>query len=535
MIKDPHILFIVQAGRKFGIGHLKRCLQIAAFSQHVFFIVYTDLKEYPGIESLLKGYSFVIVPENTKDSVLSLCGDFACELIVVDCAKVTKPIKDALHTKFPSVVWDNLALKEGGDIFIQSLPAVTSGFANFYGAFYTPIAKKFFDNCPEGKGVLISLGGSDPRGNALKALSALKDYHEPITLIKGLVSNYPPLEESSNLSIKENVTDLSSYICESELVICGPGLTMLESLAAKKKTVVIAHNWKQFIHLKNLDNCAILYGGRILSSAKIKKAVDTCPSGGLPLPDHFDFKTWWLTLARSISSRPAVCPLCQSLKKKAIYRDDKESIFSCQYCKSSYRYFIDLHPISNIQDTVLVENPTTALQDYRSNVLQTKEEYRRRIMFLKQNSKNPAAARLLDIGAGDGQFIQEATDSGILSWGVEHSKFSRGRNRDLYNIEIFDSLDKAHQTGPYSMVTVWNNLDNLEDPAKALIELSSLIAPKGVLAFCAPAEEIESTGMFSLTEKGGESLARRLGLRPVKTTSVLINGIKYREIYCVRP
>ncbi|MGL5253454.1 MAG: methyltransferase domain-containing protein [Brevinema sp.] len=535
MIKEPHILFIVQAGRKFGIGHLKRCLQIASLSKHTFFIVYTDLKNPSGIEAILKDHQFVIVPENSKDSVLSLRGGFDCELIVIDCAKASKPIKDVLHTPFPTIVWDNSTLKEGGDIFIQSLPAAGSGFSNFGGAYYTPIDKKFFTCPPSGKGFLISLGGSDPQGNALKALSALKESGEPITLIKGLISNYPNIEESPTLSIKENVTDLSSYICQSEMVICGPGLTMLESLAAKKKTVVITHNRQQYEHLKELTNCSVIYGGHILSSAKIKKAIDLCPSGSLTLPKNFDFKTWWLTLTQNICSRPAVCPLCKSLKKKTIYRDSRESIFSCQFCKSSYRYFIEVNPIANAHDTVLAENPTTVLQDYRINILQAKEEYRRRIMLLKKYSQNPTTARLLDIGAGGGQFIQEATDNGIQSWGVERSEFSRARSRDLYNIEIFDSIDKAHQTGPYSMVTVWNNLNSLEDPAKALIELSTLIAPQGVLAFCAPADAIEPDNIFSLTEKGGESLARRLGLRPVKTTTVVINGVKYREVYCVRP
>ncbi|MGL5721520.1 MAG: methyltransferase domain-containing protein [Brevinema sp.] len=535
MIKDPQILFVVQAGRNFGIGHLKRCLQIASFSKKTFFIVYTDLKEQSGLESLLEGQSFTIVPSTSKENILVLCADFACDLIVIDCANASKPIKDLFETNHPTIVLDNLALKEGGDVFIQSLPSVDSSSSNFKGEYYTPIAKKFFESSSEGRGILISMGGSDPQGNALKALAAFKDSGEHITLIKGVLSNYPPLEESPTLSIKENVPDLSSYIQQSEMVICGPGMTMLESLASKKKTLVITHTWKQFAHLKNSKNCTVLYGGSVLSSAKIKKMADSCTSSSLSLPENFDFKTWWLTLTKNISARPAICPLCKSLKKKSIFRDEKESLFSCQFCKSSYRYLISRPTVSDIPDAILAENPAMPLQDYRSNVLQTKEEYRRRIMFLKQNVFNPASARLLDIGAGDGQFIQEATDNGIQSWGVERSEFSRGRNRDLFNIEIFDSLEKAYQTGAYSMVTVWNNLDSLEDPAKALIQISPLIAPSGVLAFCAPAETIDPKGMFSLTEKGGESLARRLGLRPVKTTTMLINNMKYREIYCVRP
>jgi SAM-dependent methyltransferase len=95
----------------------------------------------------------------------------------------------------------------------------------------------------------------------------------------------------------------------------------------------------------------------------------------------------------------------------------------------------------------------------------------------------PASGRkLLDIGCGDGTFLDVARRFGWRGAGTELNP-SRARERGL---EVFETIEAARRMGPYTCITLWHSLEHLPDPREALSLLSDVLEPAGALFVAVP-------------------------------------------------
>ncbi len=540
MIKDISVLFIVQAGKKHGIGHLKRCLQIADLYTKPFIWVISDLNDTSSLGEILSHHNHQISTPSHKISVSDILAEYHFDLIVSDCANISKSFVSSLNNcPLPMISLDNIDLGACSEVFISPLPYHKTKSANFSDIYHCPIDEKFFleptDNQKISK-VLISLGGSDPRNNAEKIIKALKDQPYDITLIAGPLSNYK-LEGTSNVTIKRDVSDLFPFIKENDLIFCGPGLTLLESLAAKKHVIVVAHTHKQYKDLSTLQNIQTLY--TFINEKNIKKAITKSTSGKLQLPEGFNFKEWFSQLSYTIADRPAFCPLCGSYDKHSILRSDTQNQYKCNSCNSHYIYNLDPQ-VPQIQDEIIANNSEQEQISYKQAVLIQREDSNRRVQIIKKILPAPTYPyTLMDIGAEHGIFVQEAKHNGFSSQGVELSVFARKVALDNHNIEIIDSMDKVYDNGSVNqVVTIWKKLELLENPTEYLKKISSLLPIGGMLAFRVPVVESNtpiSRGFFRITEKGGKFLAEQSGFSAVQVAKYTNEyGKNFLEFYCIK-
>jgi 2-polyprenyl-3-methyl-5-hydroxy-6-metoxy-1,4-benzoquinol methylase len=92
--------------------------------------------------------------------------------------------------------------------------------------------------------------------------------------------------------------------------------------------------------------------------------------------------------------------------------------------------------------------------------------------------------RLLDIGAGTGDFLAAAKADGWNVTGVEPSEKARSI-ADRKGLSLYTGTD-AIQDGTYDAITMWHVLEHVPDPEAQAAELKRLLKPDGVLIVAVP-------------------------------------------------
>jgi ubiquinone/menaquinone biosynthesis C-methylase UbiE len=94
----------------------------------------------------------------------------------------------------------------------------------------------------------------------------------------------------------------------------------------------------------------------------------------------------------------------------------------------------------------------------------------------------PRGRPLLDVGAYTGVFVEISSQHGWDAWGVEPSRWAveRARSRGLHVVQ--GTLETAHLPASYfDVVTMWDVIEHLTDPCRALRDAHRLLTPNGLL------------------------------------------------------
>ncbi len=98
--------------------------------------------------------------------------------------------------------------------------------------------------------------------------------------------------------------------------------------------------------------------------------------------------------------------------------------------------------------------------------------------------------RLLDVGTGDGRFLQTCQKLGYETIGTEVSEagasYARTRGFDVRMGQITD-IELPPES--FDAVTIWHVLEHVPDPGGVLRKVHSLLRPNGILAVAVPNEE----------------------------------------------
>jgi SAM-dependent methyltransferase len=101
---------------------------------------------------------------------------------------------------------------------------------------------------------------------------------------------------------------------------------------------------------------------------------------------------------------------------------------------------------------------------------------------LEQLTGVPDGRALLDVGAYTGVFVEIAAEHGWDAWGVEPSRWAveRAQSRGLKVVQ--GTLESAGlPANHFDVVTLWDVIEHLTDPRKALLDARRLLARNGLL------------------------------------------------------
>lgn len=107
---------------------------------------------------------------------------------------------------------------------------------------------------------------------------------------------------------------------------------------------------------------------------------------------------------------------------------------------------------------------------------------KRRIALVSKMAGQGEGRRLLDIGCGDGMFLQSAKDHGWVAVGTELNPEPARRR----GFEVFSSLQECAKHGPFNVVTLWHSLEHMPDPRTVIEKIRGLVAEDGIVLIAVP-------------------------------------------------
>ncbi|MCB1733798.1 MAG: methyltransferase domain-containing protein [Gammaproteobacteria bacterium] len=189
--------------------------------------------------------------------------------------------------------------------------------------------------------------------------------------------------------------------------------------------------------------------------------------------------------------RPRSCPTCGHAGNRALFESyDGYPYVECTSCGCWYvplvvtaevfeQFFSSCSEAAEVSHRVF-QNRMTDLS--RNLNLGRIGEYLDSLVPLLQGD---GGFRYLDMGCGLGYSLEAGASRGLDATGVESSKecIDLGRAKGL-NIYSHEEMNWSSES--FDLISFWESLEHMEDPAKVLTECASLLRPGGLLAFTVP-------------------------------------------------
>lgn len=100
------------------------------------------------------------------------------------------------------------------------------------------------------------------------------------------------------------------------------------------------------------------------------------------------------------------------------------------------------------------------------------------------------AGKLLDVGTGDGRFLQPCRDCGYEVTGTEVSTAGAAyAQRNGLDVKMGQITDIDLPAESFDVITIWHVLEHVPEPGAVLRKVYSLLRPGGFLAVAVPNEE----------------------------------------------
>ena len=182
------------------------------------------------------------------------------------------------------------------------------------------------------------------------------------------------------------------------------------------------------------------------------------------------------------------CKLCQSKKHLSMNTKDAKnsqilSISLCQQCG-----LLQQTPIPSDKDVEIYYSHNYR-EDYKNTYSPKLKHIKRagvvalsRIDFLNKNisitKKN--LLKLLDIGAGGGEFVYLSSKSGFISDGIEPNKGYSEYSKAQYGISIKTMMLKDLEPESYDIVTLFHVFEHMTNPDSVMQKIWQTLKPNGV-------------------------------------------------------
>ena len=258
-LKRRHVVFVVTGNSKVGLGHVYRTLLLAndIVNHKVTFIV-DDASEMALNKIQTNNYD-VKIQKSPKliDDIIMLNPD----IVINDILDTQKDYIEKLKKlNFKVINFEDLG--EGSryaDIVINSIYSEKKVLKNhFFGQKYFILRDEFLYSKRKKikesvKSILITFGGVDPNNYTLKVLKSVYE----MCILRGITvvivtgygyDNYESLKEFKFASINRNISNISKFMYEADVIFTSAGRTVYEIASIGTPSIVLAQDERELTH-----------------------------------------------------------------------------------------------------------------------------------------------------------------------------------------------------------------------------------------------------------------------------------------------
>jgi SAM-dependent methyltransferase len=172
----------------------------------------------------------------------------------------------------------------------------------------------------------------------------------------------------------------------------------------------------------------------------------------------------------------STCPMCGCETHRAVHA----SLRRCRRCQVYFR-----SPRPTVISIMIHYGAGLTYARWRTEQAVRDRLWRRRLALLLRHVRG---GRLLDVGSGDGHFLDHARGHfAVIGTEVNATAVELARRRG-HALVLGDLSQLRLAAGAFDVVTMWHVLEHLPEPGKTLALVRSLLRPGGVLALAVPYE-----------------------------------------------
>jgi len=258
-LKRKKILFLVSGYREIGLGHIYNTLVIANEILAHEILFFCDAKSQMGFEKIKQfNYPvFIQKGDNLQKEVLQ----HAPDVIISDRLDTKKEdIQHFLQAEIPLIHFEDLGegSKYADLVFNAIYPEEKKLKNHFFGAEYFCARDEFIlseqkEIHKNVKSILLVFGGVDPNNLTQKVLDAIGLYCLENSISIKVVTGFgyqqsDSLKKFKNITVHQNVKDISTYMLKADVVFTSAGRTTYELALLGVPSIVLAQNDREMTH-----------------------------------------------------------------------------------------------------------------------------------------------------------------------------------------------------------------------------------------------------------------------------------------------
>ncbi len=179
------------------------------------------------------------------------------------------------------------------------------------------------------------------------------------------------------------------------------------------------------------------------------------------------------------------CNHCGAAEAKPLFSLKGYDLVECGGCGLAY--------IANQPTAAQLTEIYSASADYHAGLQQPGSKLWQRMDGIAANhmdflSRVANAGAVLDVGCSTGQFLAKARDRGFSVAGVEFSADSASFARDHFGLAVEQGSihDSHHDAGSFDIVTMFDVIEHVPDPASDIAAAYRLLKPGGWFVLSTP-------------------------------------------------
>ena len=195
------------------------------------------------------------------------------------------------------------------------------------------------------------------------------------------------------------------------------------------------------------------------------------------------------------------CPLCGGISTRPLEQSGDVRVELCARCDVAFvRPVPPAAELENHYDANYYAEWMTAQQRARARLWQQRLRSVTSMIDLTKGKQD-----LLDVGCGEGGFLQAARGAGLECAGTELSRYAADHVRLQLGIPVASGELRSISwpAASYDIVTMWHVLEHLTDPRSELVEVHRLLRPGGRLFVAVPNRTSYLFNLVYRIAKGG--------------------------------